>query len=81
MLSVAVFQVIVPAKADNGNGEVLSDPHTRYATTVGETPPSATRQIGEALVFGGLEVSGRIHGCTYMTSDYQIPGIGIISFH
>ena len=80
MSQLAVFEVLVPAQAKQQTGEPTPDPCKTYTGTASMTPHEAARQIGQAMVFGGIEVSGRIHGCTYLTPEFQIPGFGVISF-
>ena len=82
MPNIAKFKVLVPAMSSNGpNGTTITDPQPVYGGAACDLPRQAARQIGNAIVMGGTDLGGRIHGCTYITPQYPVPGFGEITFH
>lgn len=83
MANIATFKVLVPAMnvGAAANGAPTPDPQPIYVGHAADMPQMGARQIGQALVTGGVEAGGAIRGCTYITPHFQIPGFGEISYH
>ncbi len=82
MAHIATFRVLVPAQNVGMlvNGAPTPDPQQAYVGNASDIPQKGARQIGQAVVYGGVEAGGTVRGCTYMTPHFQIPGFGEITY-